>query len=330
MLIFFTIKSAILAQNKRRGEDLILNGDSLIELKKIEDGIVDCIITSPPYYQLRKYGDSDLEIGQEDSVKDYIDKLKDIFSECKRVLKDSGTMFINISDTYVGTSKGLKMSKGIYNDYNFRKNPVSIPRKSLIGIPERLMISLIDDGWILRNKIIWHKPNAMPSSVKDRFTVDYEVVYFFTKTQKYYFNQLFEIMSSSDLSNPRGSVGVVGNLNSGRRKQDSLGIKTYTGFNDRYTFSDKRLRNKRSVWSISTVPSEIDHFAMMPGELVELLLEAGCPMRGLVLDPFAGAGTTLVVAKENDLDFIGIELYENNVEIIKKRLEITARQIRFL
>lgn len=299
---------------------MILQGNSLDELLNIDSKSVDCIITSPPYYQLRKYGESDSEIGQEQSVNEYILNLNKVFTQCKRILKSDGTLFINISDTYVGTGGGKKSSKEVYNDYSFRTNPTKIQRKSLIGIPERLMISLIDDGWILRNKIIWHKPNAMPSSVKDRFTVDYEVILFFTKSQQYYFNQLKEPMKTSDTSNPRGSKGVLKVLNSGIRKQDMIGKDTYSTFNDRYKKSDELMRNMRSVWSISTTPSKIEHFAMMPKELVRLLLTSGCKPGGTVLDPFAGAGTTLVVAKQNNFNFIGIELYKSNVEIIKNRL----------
>lgn len=300
---------------------MIRLGDSFTELKKIKSETIDCIITSPPYYQLRKYGDSDMEIGQEKTINDYLDNLENIFMECYRVLKNDGSMFINISDTFVGTGvKYSKDNKESYSDYRFRTNPKDIQRKSLIGIPERLMIRLIDNGWILRNKIIWHKPNAMPSSVKDRFTVDYEVVYFFVKNQSYYFNQLQEPMKTRDLSRPRGSKGVIGSVNSGLRKQDQIGNKRYTGFNDRYEVKTN-LRNRRSVWSIPTTPSNIEHFAMMPKKLVEKLIEAGCRPEGIVLDPFAGAGTTLLVAKEKDRKYLGIELYQKNVEIIKMRLE---------
>jgi DNA modification methylase len=237
--------------------DSILCGNSLDVLKTLESNSVDCIITSPPYYQLRKYGDSNEEIGQEDTPLEFIQNLKLIFDQCYRVLKDDGTMFINISDTYVGT--------GV-------KNPNTIKTKSLMGIPSRLEIALIDSGWILRNEIIWHKPNAMPQSVKDRFTVDFEKIFFFTKTGKYHFKQIKELMKTQDLSQPRGSDGVVGQKNSGRRKQDELGKGTYTGFNQRYTPTQDGMRNKRTVWSISTEASSLEHFAMYPKELVETML----------------------------------------------------------
>lgn len=292
----------------------IISGNSLDVLKTMESESVDCIITSPPYYQLRNYGQSNEEIGKEETPQEYIAKLMDIFDECYRVLKNDGTMFVNISDTYVGT--GIKNpindgAKESYRDYSTRKNPKTIKKKSLIGIPSRLEIALIDSGWILRNEIIWHKPNAMPSSVKDRFTIDFEKIFFLTKSQKYYFKQQKEVMKTQDLSQPRGSKGVINQLNGGLR---NIG-------QDRYEPPKDYMRNKRTLWSISTQASAIKHFAMYPEELVETMIDCGCKKNGIVLDPFAGAGTTLKVAKKLGYNYIGIELYEENCSIIEKRLK---------
>jgi len=306
----------------------ILQGNSIDILKTLDGESVDCIITSPPYYQLRRYGTNDEEIGQEENPKKYIDNLMNVFNECYRVLKKDGTMFINISDTYNGTGvKSDLTSKERYNDYSQRKNSKEIKKKSLIGIPSRLEIALIDSGWILRNEIIWHKPNAMPSSVNDRFTVDFEKIFFLTKNEMYYFKQIKEPMKTTDTTRPRGSKGVIGELNSGRRKQDVLGKETYTGFNDRYQPPKDFMRNKRTVWSISTEANDITHFAMYPKELVETMLECGAKQNGIILDPFAGAGTTLKIAKQKGYDYIGIELYEENCKIIEERLSKTPIQM---
>lgn len=293
-------------------------------LKVLEDESVDCIITSPPYFQLRRYGDDDKEIGREANVAEFIENLKNVFLEARRVLKKDGTLWIVIGDTYNSTAKksGLE-SKETYNDYSFRENDRSIKNKSLIGIPERLMIAMIDDGWICRNNIIWQKPNAIPESVKDRFTIDYENILFFTKSKDYYFKQINEPMKTGDTSSPRGSEGVTGQKNSGRRKQDDVGKQTYTGFNKRYEAPKDLMRNKRSVWSINTQPSDIKHYAMFPTELVEMMLEAGAKPNGVVLDMFAGAGTTLKIAKMKGYQYIGIELYKKNCDIIEKRLSNT-------
>ncbi|MGE4321212.1 MAG: site-specific DNA-methyltransferase [Acholeplasmataceae bacterium] len=313
----------------------IIQGDAFEQLKLLDTESVDCIITSPPYYQLRKYGNSEYEFGHEESVKLFIDNLTEVFMECHRVLKKDGTLYIVIGDTYNGGSNAKNTkSKENYSEYEFRKNDFSIQKKSLIGIPERLMISLIDRGWICRNNIIWHKPNAMPSSVKDRFTIDYENILFFTKSQMYYFNQLKEPMKTTDTNSPRGSNGTLGELNNGLRqlrkrnrtisnKQDEIGRSDYTGFNDRYKAPYDLMRNKRSVWSISTESSPIKHYAMFPKELVEQLLESGAKPGGVVLDPFAGAGTTLRYAKLHGYQYIGIELYEKNCKIIEDRLNKT-------
>ena len=292
-----------------RGDTMIINNNAVDGLKTLQDESVDCIITSPPYYQLRRYGDSQQELGHESTPQEFINNLVKVFDECYRVLKKDGTMFVNISDTYNGTGVKNKLyGKEIYIDYSQRKNSNTIKKKSLMGIPSRLEIALIDSGWILRNEIIWHKPNCMPSSVKDRFTVDYEKVFFFTKNGKYYFNQLKEKMKTLDVTSPRGSKGALYQLNKGVRlanqynktissnKQDTLGKKTYTVFNERYKSPEGLMRNKRTVWSIPTEPSNIEHFAMYPKELVEMLLECGARPNGVVMDPFAGAGTTLKVA----------------------------------
>lgn len=290
----------------------ILNIDAISGLKQLESDSIDCIVTSPPYYQLRDYG-NDRQIGLENSYKEYVDSLVEVFNEAKRVLKGSGTMFIVIGDTYSGSSIGMRNGSGIdvrVRDYSFRTNLNELPRKSLMQIPSRLAIALQDDGWILRNEIIWHKTNAMPQSVGDRFTHDYEKIFFFVKSRFYYFKQVKEPMKSNDLNQPRGSKGVLGNPNGGLRKPDSTKIKDY-------------MRNKRSIWSIPTKGTKESHFATFPDELVELLVESGCPKNGVVLDPFIGSGTTAMVAKKMGLQYIGFDINQEYLDIANKRLKRT-------
>ena len=303
----------------------IHNYDALSGLKMLDDNSVDCIITSPPYYKLRDYH-HDNQLGQEETVHEYIDKLIEIMGECYRVLKKDGTLFVVISDTFNGNKKGKTDAKISYvKDQTVKKKQDGIMYKSLLGVPSRFDIRMIDSGWVKRNEIIWHKPNAMPSSVNDNFTIDYEKVFFYTKESTYYFNQLKEPMKTTDNSSPRGSKGVVGNLNKGRRKQDCIGKNSSTGFNDRYETPKDLMRNMRSVWSINTESSNIEHFAMFPKQLVERLIDAGCRVGGVILDPFMGSGTTAIVAKMKNRDYIGFEINTYYCEEANDRVEKQPR-----
>ena len=305
--------------------------DALNGLKSLPNESIDCIITSPPYYQLRDYG-SNLQIGLEPSYKQYIENLTAIFNEAKRVLTGSGTLFIVIGDTYSGSAVGNKNSNdGInvrFSDYSFRTELNELPRKSLMQIPSRLAIALQDDGWILRNEIIWHKPNAMPQSVKDRFTIDYEKVFFFVKERYYYFKQIKEQMVTKDLNPPFGLFNTPFDPLGGLRKQDAIGRSDYTNFNDRYTPPGDMMRNKRCVWSIPTKGIAESHFATYPDELVEIMIEAGCPKDGVILDPFVGSGTTAMVAKRLGYQYIGFDINEEYLKIANKRLKKTPVLLR--
>lgn len=307
----------------------IIHGDTLTILKTMPDEIVNCVITSPPYWGLRDYGVYG-QLGLEKTYEEYITKLCDIFDEIKRVLKKDGTCWVNIGDTYAGNNVG---------SYN-------IPTKSLCLIPQRFAIEMVNRGWILRNVIIWHKPNCMPSSAKDRFTVDFEYVYFFVKNKKYWFEQQFEKHKSSPHG---GKFGHNGN------KDNNFGNS------DKERFYKEQGRNKRSVWAISTQPFSGAHFATYPEKLITPMIEAGCPKYvcnkcgkpiekiidndkmentkqvgncvgyckcdrstdfdgGVVLDPFIGSGTTALVAKKLGRNYIGIELNPKYIEIANNRL----------
>ena len=284
--------------------DYIYQGDALEVLKQMPSESVDMCITSPPYWNMRDYGDKN-QLGLEYTTSEFIDNLYNVFHEIKRVLKDEGSLWINIRDTY---SKGVKRC-GVKN-------------KSLSMIPERLIIKLLDDGWILRNDIIWHKPNAMPDSCKNRFTVDYEHLYFLTKKDKgYYFKTQYEPYTSN-IKDKKDSVN-----NNDKDKRSAL-IESKmvrhgangTTLNSPSKWSDKG-RIKRTTWSISTKAYKEAHFATYPTELIECPIDAGCPEGGIVLDPFMGSGTTGVVAKKQGKHYVGIELNKEYIEIADNRIK---------
>ena len=309
----------------------IYQGDALDILKTLPSESVDMIMTSPPYWNLRDYGVNG-QLGLEETYQEYINNLWNIFDEVKRVLKKEGTCWVVIGDTYNGNKKGKTDNK--VSDYlkntttKLNKKRGEMPDKCLLQIPNRFAIEMCNRGWILRNEIIWHKPNCMPSSVKDRFTVDFEKIFFFVKNKKYYFETQYEEMKTKDTTSPRGSKGVIGQQNAGRRKQDMVARNDYTGFNDRYTTNENLLRNKRTVWSITTKPFKESHFAVFPEDLIETPIKAGCPENGIVLDLFMGSGTTAVVCKKNNRNYLGIELNPEYIEIAEKRISKANYQIK--
>jgi site-specific DNA-methyltransferase (adenine-specific) len=304
----------------------IINGNSLEVLKTIPDNSIDCCITSPPYWGLRDYG-HDEQLGSEKHFKDFVINLSNVFDEVQRVLKPTGTCFINLGDTYGGsgsgttknadTSKYVENSKQVYVLPNgtskasqFRGTAMN---KSLCMIPERFAIEMIDRGWCLRNQIIWHKPNQMPSSAKDRFTVDFEKVFFFVKQPTdYYFEQQLEPYTEP-LDRWAGQM-VRGDY---KTKTEQFAVQERNGRDMRPNPEGK---NMRTVWSINTEPSTEAHFATYPQRLVERMLKAGCPENGIVLDPFFGSGTTGVYARKVNRNFVGIELNPEYVKIAENRL----------
>lgn len=246
----------------------IYQGDALEVLQSLEAQQVDMCVTSPPYWGLRDYG-VEGQLGLEQDFNEYIDKLCTIFDEVKRVLKDEGTCWVNLGDSYssghmMGISERIQKEKNNKDSkfIEFKKPNLKsgLNPKCLIGIPFRFAIEMINRGWILRNTIIWHKPNCMPSSVKDRFTVDFEYLFFFSKNKKYYFEQQTEPVKKVDTTrtslNGLGNGELAGNLRFG---------------------SNGKQRNMRTVWNISTKPYKGAHFAVFPEELIETPIKAGCP-----------------------------------------------------
>lgn len=301
----------------------IFNGDALEKIKLLKNKSIDCIVTSPPYWQLRDYGVVG-QLGLEETVEEYIKKLLDIFDECWRVLKDAGTVFINMGDTYSNVnSKFISGSnnKNYYIDKQTAKTrkKTDIRRKSKMMIPERFAIVMIERGWILRNEIIWHKPNVLPEAVQDRFTNDFEKIYFFTKSEKYFFEKQYEAFSEKTLTAFKDGI-----MPTGKKKMLGAG-ESGTGMREinkpwKAAYNEKG-RNMRTVWKIATKGISEAHFATFPDELVRRCILAGCPESGIVLDPFLGSGTTLKVAKKLSRNGIGVELNTEYISIAKKRIQ---------
>lgn len=298
----------------------ILQGDAFSVLKTLENESIDCIITSPPYWGLRDYG-IEGQLGSERSFKEYADTLLNITAECQRVLKKAGTLWWNHGDSYAHkTPMGRQGKNGERADRRLTPHSIGgtteFPDKSLTLQAHRLAIRMVDEqGWILRNQIIWHKPNVMPASVKDRFTVDFEPVFFFTKSKTYHFEPQYEPLSQVSID--RVKYGWKSKKANASAKGNTVGIDVEEMGT---RFANPRGRNKRTVWKIPTSGSRFAHVAMFPPALIEPMILAGCPLGGVLLDPFMGSGTTLAVAAKLGREGIGIELNPEYIEIAKRRL----------
>lgn len=335
------------------GGGTLIIGDALSALKNISDCSVNTCITSPPYYGLRDYG-VDGQLGLEESPEKYIDRLVEVFREVKRVLRDDGTLWLNIADCYAGSGKGAAQypdnaakykqgtNKGMVGASKTTtvKTP-GIKHKDLIGIPWMLAFALRADGWYLRQDIIWNKPNCMPESVRDRCTKAHEYIFLLSKSSKYYFDHeaIKEPCVGFDKSSPRGSKGTL-TPNAGRRKGNAKSFRgggAYTSgrsFNnnaviDRDTHgnapNDTGLRNRRDVWTVATHGCKGNHFATFPAALIEPCVLAGSPHGGVVLDPFLGSGTVGMVSRDNGRSWIGIELNPEYESLIIERTKVKAR-----
>lgn len=306
----------------------LLHGDALEILKTLDSESVDCIVTSPPYWALRDYG-APGQLGIESDFRDYIDKLCTVFDELRRVLKRTGTCWLNLGDTYNGYRKHCSLA-GINPAFNrlrpsrsgtqmpTKKTSRGLPSKCLMQIPSRVAIALCARGWILRNEIIWHKPNCMPSSVTDRFTMDYEKIFFLTKSTRYYFNQRAVLEPLAPSSMARLSTNVAGQRGSYR----AHGGRTHPM---KAVATEGNKRNKRCVWTVAPASFRGPHFATFPQKLIEIPILAGCPEGGVVLDPFCGSGTTGIVAKQLSRIFVGIDLNASYLELARRRIEGRAQ-----
>lgn len=247
----------------------LYHGDAATVLASLPDGSVDCIVTSPPYLGLRDYGVAG-QIGAESSPAEYVAALTEAFREARRVLADDGCMFLNLGDSYDST-------------------------KNLLGIPWRVALALQDDGWILRNDIIWHKPNAMPESVTDRLSNRHEHLFLLTKQPRYWFD-LDPIREPHESTPDRAGGTALRGQKAIRSSGPNSGAYSEGG------------RNPGDVWTIATQPFTTTHFATMPPALAERCIQAGCKPGGTVLDPFSGSGTTGLAAARHGRRYIGIDL----------------------
>lgn len=277
----------------------------------------------------------DNQIGLEETPDEYIQRLVAVFSEVYRVLKDDGTLWVNIGDSYVGSgSRGCNyddfnhsqvwlqtVSKGTMHNENipkFNTNGV-YKNKDLIGIPWMLAFALRESGWYLRQDIIWSKPNPMPESVKDRCTKSHEYVFLLTKSAKYYYD--YEAIQEPAICVDDKRCGA-GHIDYGGKRENYKGVGVQRSF---VGISDKR--NKRSVWSVIPAHYKEAHFATFPEELVYPMLLAGCPRGGIVLDPFMGSGTVGAVAKRNHRDYVGIDLNPQYIEMAEHRIKTTLKKL---
>jgi DNA modification methylase len=316
----------------------ILQGDVIERLQDIEDNTIQCVVTSPPYWGLRDYGEDD-QLGLEETPEEYVDNMVKVFREVRRTLKDDGTLWLNLGDTYVankGNSKagfneryfGKKFKTDKQSD-TYKNTNITIKNpnapKNLVGIPWRVAFALQQDGWYLRQDIIWHKPNPMPESVTDRCTKSHEYIFLLTKSANYYYDADAIREPHTWVENKPRPSGMSRNGKKYREKVKYGGGGTgFSGHSGSYKADGSPLnhplgRNKRSVWKINTQPYKEAHFAVFPEKLPELCIKAGSKKGDIVLDPFFGSGTTGFVAQRLYRKWLGIELNPEYIKIANKR-----------
>lgn len=307
------------------GGAYLYHGDALQELKTFPDGGVASVVTSPPYFGLRDYG-VPRQMGLEPTPEEYTKAMRELFTEVRRVLADDGTLWLNLGDNYNsaasnqnacnanrdGTSDAKQRATEEKLGRKLHRPALNLKPKNLLGIPWRVAFALQDDGWILRNAIVWHKPNAMPSSVQDRLANKYETLFMFSKKPKYWFD-LDAIREDVKYPDRQGHK-FGGNKAEGRTAATERNVgATYT--------SSGKGKNPGDVWSITTRPFPAAHFAVMTPELAERCIIAGCRPGGIVLDPFSGSGTTGMAALKHGRLYVGVDLSQEYLDLsIRTRL----------
>ena len=301
-------------------KDTILFGDCRDTLSQFDEKARVCV-TSPPYYGLRDYGGENNQIGMEQTPEDYVDEMVKVFRLVRDCLTDDGTLWLNIGDSYYNYRKD-----GNYPKQSVSKTRQDLPTKTpvranklegykskdLIGIPWMLAFALRKDGWYLRQDIIWHKPNPMPESVKDRCTKAHEYIFLLSKSKNYYYN-------NEAIKEPVKQDWGTRDRTNGKYHNEGTGLQPHSGLTKSYT-----KKNKRSVWSVTKKPYKGAHFATFPPELIEPCIKAGSEVGDIILDPFMGSGTTAMVAKMLDRYYIGCELHEDYGNLIQERVPINV------
>lgn len=333
----------------------LLLGDCIEQMRRLPDASVHTCVTSPPYFGLRDYG-VDGQIGLEDTPEAFVARLVEVFREVRRVLRDDGTLWLNLGDSYAAnrtyqvrsTKGGPKHGIGQSSGGKGSRVPDGLKQKDLIGIPWRVAFALQADGWYLRQDIIWHKPNPMPESVRDRCTKAHEYIFMLSKRPRYYYDadaiknppseallaQIQQGYAGTDSKDyGRGGAQSASGTKSriienARKKMDKQRghSRRHAGFNDRWDAMTKAEQaalgsNKRSVWTITTKPFNGAHFATFPPDLIEPCILAGCPEGGTVLDPFGGSGTTAGVAMKHGRNAILCELNPEYAALVPARIE---------
>lgn len=341
-------------------------GDCLEVIRSWPDSFIQCCMTSPPYWGLRDYGVKG-QLGLEKTPDEYVAKMVEIFREVRRVLRDDGTLWLNLGDSYAGSwgnsgkrpeldgeSDGQRpkhceyLSRGGWD--NRRERPASsykipgLKPKDLVGIPWMVAFALRADGWYLRSDIIWSKPNPMPESVQDRPTKSHEYIFLLTKSERYYYDvEAIKEPGTLDTHRMTRQERVLsGHKSLPTHERNGIRSRTdkqrghsrrHAGFNDRWDSMSKQeqcslMRNKRSVWTVPTEPFNGAHFATFPTKLIAPCILAGCPTNGIVLDPFMGSGTVALVALQYGRNFVGIELNLEYVKMAEKRIANERAQLK--
>ena len=297
-----------------------LQGDCVEKIKELQDNSIDCVVTSPPYWGLRDYG-VDGQLGLEKTYQEHIQNIVRLFKVLKPKLKDSATIWLNYGDSYASTVNGTKAKNIKNDDRGFVDKPFStiqgnIKPKDLVMMPNRIAIALQENGWWIRSEIIWHKPNPMPESTKDRPTNCHEKLWLITKSKNYYYNadaikedSIYAPNKTHEKERPKGYY-------KGKWSSPEKGSRHDGSFK-----AIREKKNKRNVWTIPTKAFKNAHFATFPPKLIEPCIKAGCPENGIVLDPFGGAGTTGIVAKSLNRKSILIELNPKYINIAQKRFQ---------
>ena len=307
----------------------IYQGDSLELLEKLDDECIDMIMTSPPYWALRDYGVKG-QIGLEPTLKEYLNRLLEVTAELRRVLKPTGVLFWNHGDNYCAINKHFQAKVLAYEQGKQFPTYREYPPKSLYLQNYRFIIRMIDEqGWMLRNTIVWHKPNHLPSSVKDRFANAYDHVFMLTKNRQYWFDlDAVRVPCVSQGRNGKANTfnyRVRDKVKKGRQcpqfKASSQELEQYKNYLAGKNGNRKRKsKNPGDIWSIPIQPFPEAHFATFPEKLCVRPIMAACPKDGIVLDPFAGAGTTCLVAMKLNRDYLGFEINPDYVKLARKRI----------
>jgi site-specific DNA-methyltransferase (adenine-specific) len=311
----------------------IIAGDCIEGMRTLPDASVHCCITSPPYWGLRDYGHEG-QIGLESTPDAYVARMVEVFREVRRVLREDGTCWVNLGDSYAAAPAGKCSNPqaksglaGVKTQDVARQHKESwnsakasgLKQKDLVGIPWRVAFALQADGWWLRQDIIWHKPNPMPESVRDRCTKAHEYVFLLTKSERYWYDAEAVSEAVACVRGPGNRNPLKGVVEDPKKHATRAGLHKAA---ERWRQEGPpESRNRRSVWTVTTKPYSGAHFAVMPPDLVEPCIKAGCPEGGTVLDPFAGSGTTLAVAAELGRSGIGCELNPEYIQLAEQRIK---------